>query len=465
MSSNGTPIAEIRNVSLAYGDNDARRLVLEDITLAIDSGEVVAILGPSGCGKSTMLRILAGLLRPSSGQVMVHGRSLDGIHPGVAIVFQQFGLFPWMTVQENVRLALNGLGLAPAEGEQRVKTCIDLVGLDGFEEAYPKELSGGMKQRVGIARALARGPELLCMDEPFSSLDVFTAESLRSEVYRLWSGNAGGGKTRLPAFLKSILIITHLIEEAVFLADRIVVMGARPGHIREVLRNDVPHPREYQSPVFLKMVRQLHDVITGEQLPEPPPEQQAAVAAGQRLRLEPLPPVSVGEMQGLLEILRDHGGQMEVFEVDELTDYDFGHTLTVIKAAEMLELIDTPKNRVVLTDAGGRFLDGDVNQRKALFREQLKTLGTFRFVMQILDEAQDKRLPQDIVEEELAIRLTTEDIERLFETLVGWGRYAELFGYNPDSGQLYLDTEASASVASAAANSIASDSAHHDSSP
>src|SRR6266404_4033845 len=182
-----SPICEAREVSVAF-DAAGERLVLKDVSLAIKAGEVVAILGPSGCGKSTLLRALVGLLKPTGGAVLAHGKPLNGIHPGISIVFQNFALYPWLTVRENVEVALNGLDLDPAAGVQRVARCIDLVGLEGFEEGYPKELSGGMKQRVGIARALARGPELLCMDEPFSALDVFTAETLRSEVYRLWTG-------------------------------------------------------------------------------------------------------------------------------------------------------------------------------------------------------------------------------------------------------------------------------------
>src|SRR5579862_7519300 len=241
---NGGIISEAIDVSVSFGEEGTsnRLLVLDKVSLAVKPGEVLALLGPSGCGKSTLLRAMVGLLQPTKGTILAHGKPLVGIHPGVSLVFQNFALFPWLTVEENIKVALNGLGLDPETVKDRVTKCIDVVGLEGFEHAYPKELSGGMKQRVGIARALARGPELLCMDEPFSALDVFTAESLRSEVYRLWSG----GGSKLPFALKSVIMITHLIEEAVFLADRIVVMGARPGHIRTIIQNDVPHPREYQ---------------------------------------------------------------------------------------------------------------------------------------------------------------------------------------------------------------------------
>lgn len=437
-----TNICEARNVSVRFG-SDASKVVLADVSLAIREGEVVALLGPSGCGKSTLLRALIGLLQPTTGQVFAHGQTLRGIHPGVSLVFQSFALFPWLNVRQNIELAVNGLGLTQEQANERVVTCIDLVGLEGNEEAFPKELSGGMKQRVGIARALARGPELLCMDEPFSALDVFTAESLRSEVYRLWTkteGNKSGPS--LPSTLKSILLITHIIEEAVFLADRIVVMGASPGHIRQIVNVTLPHPRDYQSPQFQLLVQQIHDVIVQQRLPEPAPE--PAVATGTTLIVpEPLPRVNLGEVFGLMEIIKDHHGQMDVFGLDQITDYEFDHTLSVVKGGEMLDFLDTPKNRVNLTRLGWKFLEQDINGRKAMLRDQLIKLGTFRFVRQILDEAADKRLPEEVVQEELAIRLPTEDIPTLFHTIVAWARFAELFGYSPQEQILYLDTEPS----------------------
>ncbi|HEY2589666.1 MAG TPA: nitrate/sulfonate/bicarbonate ABC transporter ATP-binding protein [Tepidisphaeraceae bacterium] len=452
------PICEARNVSVSF-DPAGERLALKDVSLAINPNEVVALLGPSGCGKSTLLRALVGLLKPTKGDVLAHGKPLIGIHPGISIVFQNFALYPWLTVRENVQVALNGLELDPATAAARVAACIDTVGLHGYEEAYPKELSGGMKQRVGIARALARGPELLCMDEPFSALDVFTAESLRSEVYRLWTGDSGatngngnglrkngGAAKHAPAVtgVKSIMMITHIIEEAVFLADRIVVMGTRPGHIRQIVPNTIPHPRDYQSPAFQQLVQRLHDIIVSEHLPEEPTQAAAATAqpaeaTGGALDIEPLPCVNLSEVFGLLEVLRDNNGQMPVFKLDSLTDYDFGHTLAVIKAGEMLELLDTPKNQVVLTPLGKQFLDADMPHRKAILKKQLQTLGLFRFVLQILAEARDRRLPQEIVEEELVMRLPTEDIEQLFKTLVAWGRFAELFGYSAEDQVLSLD--------------------------
>jgi NitT/TauT family transport system ATP-binding protein len=441
---NGTPICEAKNVSVTFGDGNDCKTVLENVSLAVRTGEVVALLGPSGCGKSTLLRALVGLLKPSSGEVLAHGQPLVGIHPGISIVFQNFALYPWLTVSQNVEVALNGLGLDPTAAKARIAKCIDMVGLEGYEEAYPKELSGGMKQRVGIARALARGPELLCMDEPFSALDVFTAESLRSEVYRLWTGDGSDSSkqsTHMPASLKSVLMITHIIEEAVFLADRIVIMGTRPGHIRQIVPNPIPHPRDYQSPAFLGMVQRLHDIIVKEHLPEEAPSVPTLETAGMPT-VEPLPCVNIGHVFGLMEIVRDKGGRMDIFTLDKITDYDFGHTLSVIKAGEMLGFLDTPKQDVLLTELGNRLLDADINGRKILLKEQLRTLGTFRFVEMILNEAKDHRLPEDVVQEELVVRLPTQDIEQLFKTVVHWARFAELFGYDADTQVLSLDEPA-----------------------
>lgn len=442
---NGSSISEAVNVSMVFGEpHDTNKLlVLDKISLAVRPGEVLAILGPSGSGKSTLLRILIGLLQPTGGEVLAHGKPLVGIHPGVSLVFQNFALFPWLTVDDNVRLALNGLNLGPAEAKDRISRCIDVVGLEGFEQAYPKELSGGMKQRVGIARALARAPELLCMDEPCSALDVFTAENLRSEIYRMWSG----GQSKLPFQPKSVVIITHHIEEAVFLADRIVVMSTRPGRIRTIIQNDVPHPREYQSLPFQKMVQLLHDVITKEQMPDAPEKAVPAPAApGMLPEPAPIPAVNLGHIFGLMEIVRDHSSQIDVFKLDQLTEYDFGHTIAVVKAGELLGFLDTPKNQVLLTDLGRRYLDADINGRKVIFRDQLLTLTTFRFVMHLLKEAKDNRLSKEIVEEELAMRLTTEDVEKVFNTIVGWGRFGELFDYDSSAEVLSIDPNPSSSA-------------------
>src|SRR5215467_1977062 len=276
-------LVEVCDVTHRFQRDGHDLVVLRDVSLAIRAGEVTVVLGPSGCGKSTLLRIMTGLIAPTSGEVLRHGAPLHGVHGGAAIVFQSFALYPWLTVTENVAVGLHRAAIEGAEAADRIHRAIDLVGLEGFEEAYPKELSGGMKQRVGIARALVGGPELLCMDEPFSALDVLTAESLRAEVYRLWSDGASG--------LSSILIITHLIEEAVYLGDRIVVMGANPGGIRQEIVNTLPHPRSYRHPEFLQMVERIHDIVTGVHLPEEAPVSSSHVACGP---VRPVPHVTAG---------------------------------------------------------------------------------------------------------------------------------------------------------------------------
>src|SRR5581483_6828114 len=366
------------------------RIVLDDVSLAIHENEVVCILGESGCGKSTLLRILVGLVKATRGEVLAHGAPLAGIHEGASIVFQNFALYPWLTAEQNVAMGLDGLGFDEGAVAERTKRAIDLVGLESYESAYPKELSGGMKQRVGIARALVGGPELLCMDEPFSALDVLTAESLRSEVYRLWSSKDAG--------LKSVLMITHTIEEAVFLGDRIVLMDKNPGRVRTVIENTLPHPREYRSPAFQKLVEEIHDIIVGIHLPDVPAAKKGAPAERAHfVRPTPLPQARVGEITGLVEIVHDHGDVMELFALDAITSYDFGHTIAVTKAAEILGFVDTPGDEVKVTEQGKRYLAADVNEKKLILRQGCERLATFRLVIEALKKQPEKRPPAEIL--------------------------------------------------------------------
>ena len=433
------PIAAAVGVDKVYADEAGRnRVILKHVDFEVRENEVVTILGPSGCGKSTLLRILIGLIPPSAGTVEQHGKPLLGIHPGAAVVFQNFALFPWLSVSDNVRVGLNGRPLPAGEAEERVKAVLTAVGLSGHERDYPKELSGGMKQRVGIARALVGRPELLCMDEPFSALDVLTAELLRTEVYRLFTERTSG--------LSSVLLITHLIEEAVFLGDRIVVMGANPGTVRREIVNTVPHPREYRSPAFLQMVELIHDVVTRVHLPEEGEEERVSPAAqattgpGRRVAgpVAPLPPVRIGEILGLLEILADHGGTMNLFDIDALTDYDFGRTIAVAKGAEMLDFVDTPKNDVVLTESGRGMVNASTAERPALLRAELLKLGVFCLVIRELAKDPDTPLTGDAVRDLLAERLPTVGASELFETLLNWGRVGQLFDFDAASDTLAL---------------------------
>ncbi|MBK8596976.1 MAG: nitrate/sulfonate/bicarbonate ABC transporter ATP-binding protein [Holophagales bacterium] len=434
MSAAPRPIAAVSGVRKTFRDEAGReRVILDGVDFEVRKGEVVAVLGPSGCGKSTLLRILIGLIAPTAGRVLSHGAPLSGIHAGAALVFQSFALFPWLSVEENVRIGLTGRDVSEADAAARVGDVIARVGLSGHERATPKELSGGMKQRVGIARALVSGPELLCMDEPFSALDVMTAELLRAEVYRLWSDGDTG--------LSSVLLVTHLIEEAVTLADRIVVLGANPGTVRREIPNTLPHPREPRSPEFLRMVEKIHDAVTGVHLPEEEPAPAPAPALPGRVAIGPfvpLPPAKVGEMLGLLEILADHGGEMDLFDVDALTEWDFGRTIAVVKAAELLDLVDTPKNRVVLTDPGRALVAAAPREKPLLFRRQLLGLGTFVTVVRALARREDASARGEVVRDLLAERLPNEATSALFETLVNWGRFAQLLDYDAPADELSL---------------------------
>ena len=427
-------LAEVQHVSHHFDRDGHDLVVLRDVSLTIQPGEVTAVLGPSGCGKSTLLRIMTGLIMPTAGEVLCHGTPLRGVHRGAAIVFQSFALYPWLTVAENVAVGLNRTAIGEKEASSRIHRVIDLVGLEGFEEAYPKELSGGMKQRVGIARALVGGPELLCMDEPFSALDVLTAESLRSEVYGLW--------TRGDLGLKGIVLITHLIEEAVFLGDRIVIMGANPGTIREVLPNTLPHPREYRDPAFIALVDRIHAAITEIHLPDVPP---AKPETPQPPRLEPLPGAQVEEIVGLLEVVHDQGDRTDLFALTSHLRLEFGLAILAVKAAELLDLVETPKHDVVLTTLGRSFVVADANERKRIFHRELRSIPTFAYLADMLRRAPQMRLPADVVREELAIHLPGEPTEPLFDRIVSWARYGELLGYDPDEDAVYLDVESTAS--------------------
>ena len=324
MTSDGAfdgPLCEARGVGQDFPQPNGHTLrVLDDINLVVRPREVVALLGPSGCGKSTILRILAGLIRPTQGQALYHGQPLAGLNPGVAIVFQSFALYPWMTVAENVEVVLAAAGAGAAEAGERAEQSVRLVGLSGFEAEYPRELSGGMKQRVGIARALSVDPEVLMMDEPFSQVDALTAESLRAEVLDIWQAR--------DRRLSTILLVSHDIKEVAYMADRIVVLGANPGRVRTVVENRLPRPRDYRSPEILNLVDHLHDIITKAELPDVPAS--APAAAGGVPAFEPLPDVLPGEVVGLLEYLDARGGREEVFRIAADTRREFGKIITVV---------------------------------------------------------------------------------------------------------------------------------------
>jgi len=416
-------LCEARHVSHEFVmPNGSKLRVLDDINVAIKPLEVVALLGPSGSGKSTILRILAGLIKPTQGEVLYRNDVVRGLTPGVGIVFQSFALYPWMSVTENVDIVLEAAGLPPQERKSRTENAIRTVGLAGFEEAYPRELSGGMKQRLGIARALSVNPEFLFMDEPFSHVDALTAEGLRAEVLDLWAPHDSNPS--------SILMVSHDINEVVYMADRIVVLSSHPGKVRTIVQNPLPRPRDTRSRPFEELVSYLHEIITGTEMPDVP-------TAARATRIEPLPRTSTSEIVGLLEYLDSQGGADDIFELAAATDHEFGHMMAIVKAAEMLNFVDTPKQAVVLTAEGKRFVQAETEDRKTIWHDQLLKLRLFQDVRTLL-QREEGEASGDLVREMIIIALPREKYEEMFETMVRWARFGNLFAYEDDADRLSL---------------------------
>jgi NitT/TauT family transport system ATP-binding protein len=420
-------LCEVRNVHQEFILPKGKDLkVLENISLCINRREVVALLGPSGCGKSTLLRILAGLIPPTRGEVFYRDKPLVGLNTGVSIVFQSFALFPWMTVAENIQTALKSRGFAEGEIEERAQKAVQMVGLAGFEDNYPRELSGGMKQRVGMARALSVDPEILFMDEPFSHVDALTAESLRAEVIDIWASH-----DKNPS---SILLVSHDIPEVVFMADRIVVMGAHPGHILKIVENRLPRPRDYRSPDFMKMVDQLHEIITGHEIPDAP---EPVLQPDELPPAESLPDVLPSEILGIMEYLDAREGKEDVFRIATETDKDFGSLIKVVKAAEMLDFVDTPKRMVLLTPDGQRFVKATSQERQNIWKEQLLKLRLFKQVNDMLAKHPRAKLDAELVQEIIIFNLPLENFERTFTTFVQWAKFGNLFAYDEDTRKIF----------------------------
>lgn len=421
------PLLEIRGLSQSFrGAGGMMVEILRDINLEVREHEIVAILGPSGCGKSTLLRAIVGLEKPSAGQILYRGREQAGLNPSTALVFQNFALFPWLTVQENVAMGLPTSIMDMAERTERVHQVIQAVGLTGSEEAYPKELSGGMKQRVGLARALASEPEILCMDEPFSALDVLTSETLRNEVVDIY--------TRKASPVNSILMVTHSISEGVFMATRLVVMGAHPGTIRAVVDNPLPYPRDERHPEFVGLVAKLHSLITQPASPVAPAP--AVARSVSRPPIESIPNAPVGRVIGLLEVLENENG-LELFELSRRVDIELSQLLLVVRAAEMLHWVTTGGGRVDLTPEGGEFLAADIHARKHRLNTALRKLFIFELVMQMLKQSSDHEIDEAVVLSQLALRFPHERPTRVLRTVIAWARYAQLFKYNSTRKVLY----------------------------
>jgi NitT/TauT family transport system ATP-binding protein len=423
----------LKNVSKSYQQPNKQEIViLENINLELHPGEIVALLGPSGSGKSTLMRIVAGLIPASQGEVIYHNRPLVGLNPGVAIVFQSFALYPWLTVLENVELGLKAKGEPRDPRRQKALRMIDIIGLDGFENAYPKELSGGMRQRVGFARALAVEPELLCMDEPFSALDVLTAENLRFELLDLWL------ERRIPT--KAVLIVTHGIEEAVIMADRIIVLGRNPGRIRADLPVTLPHYRDRKHPSFQALVDRVYTIITNPELDKIEPETTTTVqTAIPQPKYQSLPAVRIGSIAGLLELLEDRQ-EKDLYRLAQELQLEVDDILPIVEGAELMDFVELAEGDISLKPIGQEFINGGIDQRKQIVRSQL--LAHIRLVQQIyrlLEAKNNQRIPEELVLDILEIHFSPEEAERQLKTVVDWGRYAEIYGYDEPSGQIFLE--------------------------
>jgi NitT/TauT family transport system ATP-binding protein len=423
-----TTLLTVDKVSQVYstGSGEMRAPVLSDVSLSLKTGEIVALLGRSGCGKSTLLRIIAGLTRPSEGTVTISGEPVTGPAENVAMVFQSFALFPWLSVLDNVEIGPRANGIPLDETRKRALKAIDTIGLDGFESAYPKELSGGMRQRVGFARALVMQPTILLMDEPFSALDVLTAETLRTDLLDLWQ------EGRIP--IKAILMVTHNIEEAVLMSDRIVVLASNPGRIASEMRVSIPHPRNRLDPEFRALVDRIYALMTQRPDTTKPAAREAAAAAmGLGLAL---PLVSTNSLAGMLEEIAapPYNGQADLphladslqLEIDDL--FPLGETL------QLLRLADFEEADIKLTSLGRRFVDMDVDQRKKVFGDQLLAqIPLASHIKRVLDERPTHRAPASRFREELEDYMSEDYAERTLRAIINLGRYGELFAYNENA--------------------------------
>jgi NitT/TauT family transport system ATP-binding protein len=402
--------------------------VIAPLDLSIYPGTVIALLGASGSGKSTLLRMLSGLSQPSSGEVRWHGKSLTKTIPNVAIVFQSFALFPWLTVLENVEAPLLARAVAADDRRKRALRAINTVGLKGFENAYPKELSGGMKQRVGFARALAVQPEVLFMDEPFSALDVLTAENLRSELLDLWLDDKMD--------IKSIFIVTHNIEEAVLLADRVIVLGRNPARIRADFRISLPHPRDRKSPQFVVFVDYIYKVMTSPDAVVAPPTHGRASEAS---RYPLLPHARPGGIAGLLEVLIDLEGTEDLYHLAERLLMEVDDLFPIVDAAVLLGFAKIEEGDVSITSEGRTWAEADVTEQKKLFRDAaLARILLFQQIAKILREKSDHSIPLELFRDILDEHHSDKDIRRQLETVLNWGRYCELFAYDSEKERLYI---------------------------
>jgi NitT/TauT family transport system ATP-binding protein len=423
------PLLDIHGLRHTFPKADGGDLlVLDGIELQVAQGQIVGLLGRTGSGKSTLLRLIAGLAQPSDGSVTYLGQPVLGPAPGIAMVFQGFALFPWLTVLENVQLGLEALGMPDPEIRKRALAAIDLIGLDGYESAYPRELSGGMRQRVGFARALVVHPNILLMDEPFSALDVLTAETLRTDFLDLW----GDGK--LP--IKGVILVTHNIEEAVLMCDRILLFSNNPGRIIREIGVDLAQPRNRLDTRFRDLVEKIYVAMTAR---------TAAAQAGLERQITintVLPRVSANLFSGLIETLaaEPYRGKADLPVLADELHMEADELFPVAEAMQMFHFAEVEGGDIKLTETGKQFAELGMDDRKKLFQKQLLAyIPLATHIRRVLQERANHVAPKSRFLDELEDHMSTEDAEHTLRAVTAWGRFAEVFAYDDDTGMFSLE--------------------------
>jgi NitT/TauT family transport system ATP-binding protein len=430
------PLLDVRSIRKIFPKpGGGELLVLDDINLRVEEGEILGLLGRTGSGKSTLLRLIAGLSQPAAGSISYLGQTVTGPAPGIAMVFQSFALFPWLNVLENVELGLEALGLPPHEIRRRSLAAIDLIGLDGFESAYPRELSGGMRQRVGFARALVVHPNILLMDEPFSALDVLTAETLRTDFLDLWS------EGQLP--IKGVVLVTHNIEEAVLMCDRILIFSTSPGRIMSEIKVSLLQPRHRLDPRFRELVEQIYVAMTTQ------PSGQARLSRSEHFPGRGigsvLPQVSTNRLSGLVETVAGapYSGKADLPVIASTLQKEVDDLFPIAETLQMLRFADIGGGDIRLTEAGTAFADAEMDERKRLFRRHL--LGYVplaQHIRRVLDERASHTAPKSRFLDELEDYMTPEAAEQTLRAVIEWGRYAEAFAYDDEMATFNLENPA-----------------------